>query len=325
MASTIVRVYHGSPEAAATQFAADAEAMARQGYVVMAQHYVAGGRGIGAAICLALGAVLALFGLMFITYPAGAAVIPGLALLVGGLAWKAPGTLSVTFQHGFISNEQDRGSVVVPPAPIGAMAIRHSETRDKHNAQEGAMGVAGRAGSMTEFCPQCGTKRVGAFRYCRNCQFDFDSVAWEPPQGRQGSAPSPSIPSDSPQPASPPPVKSASSPGSSWSTAPIGLPAPPKAGQPRRLAIWWRTRSHRMQWAIPIGIVLVGLAVTGGAAWMVEQPPRTTPATGVAQGPSRSAGNATATGAPEGLTLAAFAARVIPVQDQLDADMSKIN
>lgn len=26
------------------------------------------------------------------------------------------------------------------------------------------------------FCPTCGTRRVGAFRYCRSCQFDFDSL-----------------------------------------------------------------------------------------------------------------------------------------------------
>ena len=26
------------------------------------------------------------------------------------------------------------------------------------------------------FCPQCGTPRVGAFRYCQSCRFDFDSA-----------------------------------------------------------------------------------------------------------------------------------------------------
>jgi len=30
------------------------------------------------------------------------------------------------------------------------------------------------------FCPTCGTRRVGAFRYCRSCQFDFDSLDVEP-------------------------------------------------------------------------------------------------------------------------------------------------
>ena len=32
----------------------------------------------------------------------------------------------------------------------------------------------------SEFCPQCGTARTGAFRFCRSCQFDFDGI---PPVG----------------------------------------------------------------------------------------------------------------------------------------------
>jgi micrococcal nuclease len=30
---------------------------------------------------------------------------------------------------------------------------------------------------MSEFCPQCGSARTGAFRFCRSCRFDFDSGA----------------------------------------------------------------------------------------------------------------------------------------------------
>ncbi len=33
---------------------------------------------------------------------------------------------------------------------------------------------------MSEFCPQCGNARVGAFRFCRHCRFDFDGAAPEP-------------------------------------------------------------------------------------------------------------------------------------------------
>jgi micrococcal nuclease len=29
-------------------------------------------------------------------------------------------------------------------------------------------------GSVTDFCPQCGIARVGAFKYCRGCRLDFD-------------------------------------------------------------------------------------------------------------------------------------------------------
>ena len=40
---------------------------------------------------------------------------------------------------------------------------------------------------QSRFCQRCGTHRVGALRFCRNCGFDFDSVA-----GRTGSALTPS-------------------------------------------------------------------------------------------------------------------------------------
>ena len=30
---------------------------------------------------------------------------------------------------------------------------------------------------MSEFCPQCGSARTGAFRFCRQCRFDYDGVA----------------------------------------------------------------------------------------------------------------------------------------------------
>ena len=34
---------------------------------------------------------------------------------------------------------------------------------------------------MEEFCPRCGAARIGAFRFCRQCRFDFDGAAPENP------------------------------------------------------------------------------------------------------------------------------------------------
>ena len=33
---------------------------------------------------------------------------------------------------------------------------------------------------MSDFCPRCGTARVGAFRFCRGCRLDFDTLEAEP-------------------------------------------------------------------------------------------------------------------------------------------------
>lgn len=41
----------------------------------------------------------------------------------------------------------------------------------------------------TEFCPQCGAPRVGAFRYCPSCQLDFDSMSKTPMAGPPVTSP----------------------------------------------------------------------------------------------------------------------------------------
>ena len=41
---------------------------------------------------------------------------------------------------------------------------------------------------MENFCPRCGTSRIGAFRYCRSCRFDFDTLV-DAPIGEPASLP----------------------------------------------------------------------------------------------------------------------------------------
>jgi hypothetical protein len=50
---------------------------------------------------------------------------------------------------------------------------------------------------MSESCPRCGTRRVGYFRFCRSCQFDFDDPATVGP-----GAPTPTQPTQSSSPPS---------------------------------------------------------------------------------------------------------------------------
>ena len=39
------------------------------------------------------------------------------------------------------------------------------------------------------YCPMCGTKRTGAFRFCRSCRLDFDLLPGDVP----AFAPEPSV------------------------------------------------------------------------------------------------------------------------------------
>ena len=50
---------------------------------------------------------------------------------------------------------------------------------------------------MEQFCPQCGTPRVGAFKFCTACRLDFDALPPEPTVAPVHVAPSGRIPPDS--------------------------------------------------------------------------------------------------------------------------------
>ena len=66
----------------------------------------------------------------------------------------------------------------------------------------------------SSFCPKCGTPRVGAFRFCRSCQFDFDEI--ERMAGATGAPPAP-------QPSSAATNTSDASSGSASHQAPVPL------------------------------------------------------------------------------------------------------
>jgi hypothetical protein len=68
----------------------------------------------------------------------------------------------------------------------------------------------------TEYCPRCGATRIGSFRYCRSCQFDFES----PPDAQP------------PRVAAPPPAPSLTTPVKSFTEQYAGTPF----GQPSGVA-----------------------------------------------------------------------------------------
>lgn len=78
----VTRVYRGRPEQAMAMFLADAEIMARQGYVPISQVYTPGSWGVGAFII----ALVLLF------------VVVGLLVLLYLLMVKPAGMLTVTYQ-----------------------------------------------------------------------------------------------------------------------------------------------------------------------------------------------------------------------------------
>ena len=63
----------------------------------------------------------------------------------------------------------------------------------------------------SSFCPRCGTPRVGGFRFCRSCPFDFDDIDRATGAGA-------SLQTPVPQPSPPPPSYSEKYAGTPWTT-----------------------------------------------------------------------------------------------------------
>ncbi len=102
---------------------------------------------------------------------------------------------------------------------------------------------------MTRFCPNCGTPRIGSFRYCRSCQFDFDSGETAPVPAAQASrGPEVAEPSRSP----------------TWSSAPTSAtqPAPPVPQQPAAPAAP-RSSGPASRIGALVLVVLAAVAIAG--------------------------------------------------------------
>ena len=106
-------------------------------------------------------------------------------------------------------------------------------------------------------CPQCGTPRVGSFRFCRNCRFDFEGgelAAPEPPASVALATPVPGA--QRPQPASPS--------GSSGPSA--------GARKPTAFERWWSARSRRARWIIGAVVALLVLGIIGSVTGPTKPP-----------------------------------------------------
>ncbi len=101
-------------------------------------------------------------------------------------------------------------------------------------AGTGQITTWGRLTAGTGLCPSCGTRRVGAFRWCRSCQFDYDTMT------SRAAGPSP---------ASSPPAAA---------TPPLGTPAAVPAAPIQYLGMLPSTRHGIL--AVWLGLVVVGWA-----------------------------------------------------------------
>jgi len=119
----------------------------------------------------------------------------------------------------------------------------------------------------TDFCPNCGTPRVGAFRFCRSCQLDFDAVtdaapaagpAIAPPASPVAMAAPPFAASAAAPPLSPPSV-SETSQGSESATGTTSQASGTSAG---RSGI--RSLALGVGILVVFGVLAVGVVLTGG-------------------------------------------------------------
>ena len=115
----------------------------------------------------------------------------------------------------------------------------------------------------TQFCPQCGTARLGQFRFCRTCQFDFDS---ERDIEAASAALAPAAMGD--------PAPSDTSPTAAWSSfsAPSAAPASPMPpAMPTETVVAARP-SSRMSGRRVAVVAVVALIAIGGIGSALGSP-----------------------------------------------------
>jgi len=118
----------------------------------------------------------------------------------------------------------------------------------------------------SQFCPKCGTPRVGAFRFCRSCQFDFDEISGSGPAGSALSATAFSPPTTAQSPVSRLPATPQSNSEQYAASQGIGTPPTPTATAPtnqrrRKVASGPSRGLLAVAAVVVLGIGLVGLAL----------------------------------------------------------------
>jgi hypothetical protein len=101
---------------------------------------------------------------------------------------------------------------------------------------------------VENYCPRCGTGRLGSFRYCRQCQYDFDSAVGS----GQTEAPDPVV--DTPL------TRSGATPGVVATTHVDNVVVGPVAGASVGRRRWVSRRN-----VLIVGALVIGLAAIGNA------------------------------------------------------------
>jgi hypothetical protein len=171
----VARVYKGSTVEQATEaYGRDAQVLAQRGYEPVGQSWQSPTTGSGAALAGIL--VLIVSWGIALTMPygrSGAATFGpllifggtglGLAVIVGALAMKRPGSLTVTYRLAGV------------PAPAQAAATQRPAVEVEPVIRVGPAGAVVVA-PATKRCPDCAEEVRAEARICRFCRYEFSAA-----------------------------------------------------------------------------------------------------------------------------------------------------